>query len=265
MRRRRLAALFDLITVIFVMLTAALVAVIVLILNDPGTPLNPFPPPTAAPLLHMPTLTPSRTPTATTTATATATATFTPTATATATATPTPTDTPTPTTTPTPVLSGATPVGLPGAPTAGPPPLDDGSGGTIPGSGATAAPYAVPTEAPFPFTLESVQRTANAGEQGCNWLSVAGSIIGLDGSPLPGVAVEISGDRFRQVHFSGTAPAWGDGGFEFQVGAGPDRAEWELRVLGPTGGAVSDVIALETGATCQTNVTVVTIRQNHAF
>ena len=73
------AGLLDVITVLFVVLTVGVIALVVLILANPNTRLNPFPPPTVAPVLALPTLTPSPTVTATPTASATPTATATPT------------------------------------------------------------------------------------------------------------------------------------------------------------------------------------------
>jgi hypothetical protein len=260
-------ALFDLITVIFLVLTVSVIAVVVLIVNDPNIPLNPFPPPTILPQVHLPTLTPSSTPTATATATDTPTATFTPTQT------PLPSETPLPTETPTPTITLT--LVLPGAPQPPPAtlelpsleaPLDDGSGITVPGSGATPpTPLPAATRSPFPFTLTDVHYEANANQQGCQWLSVAGSVSDLSGSPLAGLAIEINGDNFHNVQFSGSAARWGDAGFEFNLGAAPRADSYTLRVLGPTGGPVSDVIEVDTGNTCQSNVAVVDLIQNHPY
>jgi len=84
-----------------------LIGAVVLIINDPNTPINPLPPPTIPPMAIVPTLTPSSTPTNTPTATATPTASPTPTDTPTPMPTATPTDTPTPTASATPTV-GAT-------------------------------------------------------------------------------------------------------------------------------------------------------------
>ncbi len=272
MSQKRSSAIFDVITVGFVVLTVVVAGWVVLILNDPNTALNPFPPPTVAPALQLPTLTPSPTVTLTPTVTATPTASATPTATPTATATHTPTVTPSPTVTPTEVVAGAggPPEVAPSA-TLTPPPLDDGSGVSIPASTdapATSAPdtpFAAPTRSPFPFTAAAVRYEPNPGEEGCQWLSIAGTITGMDGAPLPGLAVEISGDNFRNVQFSGSAARWGNGGFEFNLGAAPRAATYTLRVLGPVGGPVSEVVYVETGNTCQRNVAIVDFTQNHPY
>ena len=256
--------IYDLITVMFLALTVGMIGIVVLIINDPNTPINPLPPPTIPPTAIVPTLTPSATPTHTPTATATPTASPTPTATPTHTPTATPTDTPTPTATPTSVLFGVEPATIAAPATL--PPLDDGSGNDVSGGSGPGVPASpTPTRSAFPFTASVVRYQANDNEQGCQWLSVAGSVAGLDGEPLPGIAIEIDGENFRSVLFSGSAPRWGEAGFEFELGSTPRTATFRLRVLGPTGGPLSDDLFVETGSVCQRNVAVVEFVQNHAY
>lgn len=263
-RRSVWTGIFDAITILFVSLTVAVIALVVLLLDNPNSPLNPFPPPTVAPVLQLPTLTPSATPTATPTVTYTPSVTPTPTATFTPTDTPTPTPSATPTATPTQVIGGV-PVPVqpsPGLPTATLPPLDDGSGGIVPGLGVGAPTF---TPAPFPFMAAPVRYQANRDAQGCQWLSIAGTISGLSGEPLPGLAVQLSGESFRSVRFSGSAERWGAAGFEFQVGAAPRPATFTLYVLGPAGTPVSETVTVETGTTCETNIAIVDFLQNRPY
>ncbi len=263
-RRSFWTGLFDAITVLFVCLTVAAVALVVLILDNPQTPLNPFPPPTVAPILQLPTLTPSATPTDTPTATFTPSITPTPSATFTPTDTATPTPSATPTATPTQVING-TPMPVqpsPGLPTPTLPPLDDGSGGMVPGL-AGGAP--VPTLAPYPFTAAPVRYQRNSDALGCQWLSVAGTISGMSGEPLPGLTVRITGENFRSVRLSGSAERWGPAGFEFQVGVAPRPATFTLHILDSTGTPISETVTVETGTTCDTNIALVDFVQNHPY
>ena len=257
----------DIITVIFVVLTVGVIALVVLIIANPNTPINPLPPPTVAPVILLPTLTPSPTVTPTPTVTLTPTATPTATATSTATSTATPTATSTATPTPTQVMAGLQiqPPDTP-APTELPP-LDDGSGATVPGTSGQGTRENVlpPTRAPFPFTTKPVRYEANDNGQGCQWLSIAGTVTAMDGSPLVGLAVEIEGESFRSVRFSGSTDRWGASGFEFQVGAAPRPATFTLRLLDQANNPISDTITVDTGNTCQTNVTVVEFIQNHPY
>jgi hypothetical protein len=269
MRQRRSTVLLDLITVVFLAGTVAAIAFVVLVLNDPQSAINPFPPPTVPPLALLPTFTPTSTPTITPSASVTPLPSETPTPSIT----PTPSDTPTPTATETvsatPVLPGATPLGSQHTPTPGPTspadaPLDDGSGNTVNGD-PVRTPIPQPTRSEFPFTASEVTYEANANNDGCAWLSIAGTVTDLRGDPLPGLAVQIQGTSFNQVQFAGGASDWGLAGFEFQVGTTPESGEYTLQLLGATGGAVSDAITVETGDTCTTNVAVVEFVQNHAY
>ena len=250
---KRSPALYDAITVLFVALTVGVLALMVLIVHDPHTALNPFPPPTLLPVVELPTLTPSATHTATPTATGTATPSATPSATFTPSASPTATASATPTASPTQVIAGAAATPLSPPPQTLPPemlpsvpPLDDGSGQPVPSvpAAATPTPFAVPTRSPFPFTVQDVRYEANPGEQGCQWLSVAGTVTGINGEPIPDLAIQIEGENFRQVQFSGSASRWGESGFEFHVGAAPRNATYTLHIKSPTGGPLSEPVGL---------------------
>ncbi|MCC6800537.1 MAG: hypothetical protein IT325_10485 [Anaerolineae bacterium] len=267
MASRRNSPVYDLITVVFVVLTVAALGAFVLILADPQTAINPYPPPTIAARVVLPTATHTPTATDTPLPTGTPTATATPTATPTATETPTPTATATPTITPTPVLSGSLSV-LPAgdlAVTSTIAPLDDGSGGAIPGSVGGTRPAGLPTRSPFPFDPRAVRYEANDNAQGCQWRSIAGTLTTLSGDPVVGLAIAIEGESFRQVAFSGSAERWGAGGFEFQLGTAPRADVYALQVVGPTGAAISPVVPVETASACDANIAIVDFVQNHAY
>lgn len=266
MASKRNSPVYDVITALFMVLTVAALGFLLLLFADPQTPLNPFPPPTIAPRVILPTVTLTPTATDTPLPTATPTASSTPTATATATATATPTPTATPTITPTPVLSGALsqlPAGDLALETPTPAPLDDGSGGAIPGSVGSGP--ALPTRSPFPFDPREVRYEANDNDQGCEWRGVAGTLTTLSGDPVVGLAIAVEGESFRQVVFSGSADRWGAGGFEIRVGTEPRADAYTLTVIGPSGAAISPDVTFETGSTCETNVAVLDLVQNHAY
>ncbi|HEX3051661.1 MAG TPA: hypothetical protein VHP83_13455 [Aggregatilineaceae bacterium] len=258
------SSVYDIFTVIFFILTVIVAAGVVLIINDPSTALNPFPVPPTSTIAIIPTREPTATPTLTPTITNTPTETPTPTATSTATNTPTPTQTPTPTNTPTPVMA-APQEQLPtlAATTAATSSLDDGSGSGVPGTGEQNVLEA--TQSPFPFTASEPRYESNTNEQGCQWLSIAGLVKDLSGTSIEGLAIQISGENFQQMAFSGSAARWGSGGFEFTLGAAPRSLTFTLQLMGETGGPVSDAVVIETGNTCETNVAIVEFIQNHPY
>ncbi|NDJ79346.1 MAG: hypothetical protein GYB65_24105 [Chloroflexi bacterium] len=278
-----LSIVFDVITVVFVVMTVGLLAVMVLIIRDPNTALNPFPPPDAPTIARFPTNTPTLTPTNTATNTPLPTDTplpptetpvpsqtwtptpITPTFTFTPSETPVPTETPIPTETLTPVLAAPdTPVApletpadsLPGG-------LDDGSGNPL------TTPRPAPTRSDQPFTANPVQYEAHSGTEGCQWLSIAGVVYDLEGNPLPDMPIRVTatdGSYNRTLFSDADADRWGPGGFEFQVGSAPRTATFIVEILRPVGNTViSDSVLVETGNTCQRNVAIVEFIQNHPY
>lgn len=239
-----------------------------LIISNPDIPFNPFPLPTLPPVLEFPTptLTPSITPTFTPSHTPTPSNTPLP-----PTETPTPTITPTFTLTPTETLS-PTPV-VPGIPTNTPNPatpiteegLPAQQGIVIPTS--PLVPVTVDPNVPFPFSAAEPTFRRNTNAQGCNWMSIAGNVLNLFGQPMTdmNVAVEVAGEQFLEVRFSGAAPQYGEAGFEVVIGNSPQRRLFSVRLLGPSGEALSDYIFVTTGETCDQNVAYIEFFQNREF
>lgn len=241
-----------------------------LIVANPDIPFNPLPPPTVPPVLQIPSatttatasLTPTYTNTVTPSPTATITQTHTPSQTPTATHTPTNTLTPTPTLTLTPTF---TPV-IGGLPTNPPPPTEDAPANTIiiP-TNPPAPPLAQDESAAFPFVAQGTRYQSHSGGEGCSWLSIAGTVTGLLNEQLLDVAIEVSGEGFSEVHFSGSAPQFGQSGFEVYLGNRPASREFALRILDPLGQALTDYILVNTGNSCETNVAVVDFRQVRGY
>ncbi|NWF71131.1 MAG: hypothetical protein HXY40_18770 [Chloroflexi bacterium] len=204
--------LFNIITVVFLLLTVGFIVFVTLQLLAP-----PPPPPGALAALPtafvLPTLTPtSVVPTLPPTFTLTPTNTETPTSTLTPTlapsASPTITNTPAPTLTPsiTPTPSAS--------PTFTTEPSPTGPTATLP-----------PTESPFPFQLPlGVQFQPNfaAPSAGCLWQGIGGRVRGLDGIELPAGSINVV--VFNETNtFSRTVPI----GSNTQYGS---VAGWEVRV-----------------------------------
>jgi hypothetical protein len=269
---RRSEILFDLITLLMLIASVVVLGGSLLIVANPEVPFNPLPLATLPPVLEFPTATLTYTPSATFTPSftpsLTATPSLTPTASPSNTPSPTniPTDTPTPTITPTPVLPGL-PESTP-APSNTPDPslpvTGDGApaqpGINIPTPGGLP-PLALDTNAEFPFVVDEPVYQANSNPQGCDWLSIAGTVTGLLGEPVINLPVEVSGDGFQEVRFAGSSPLFGQSGWEINVGNAPRNLTFSVRLLGPTGEALSGFVLVETGDTCQENVTLVRFNQ----
>jgi hypothetical protein len=134
-------------------------------------------------------------------------------------------------------------------------------------TGLTPLPGATNTVTVFPFTLqdEAVTYTQNPNEEGCAWLSIAGQVFDLNGDPLPGLPVQVTGEDFEQIEFTGTALQFGPSGYEVLVNTTPIEAEFVVRLLNTTGQQLSDPIVVRTLSSCERNVAVVNFVQNHEF
>ncbi|MCC7449245.1 MAG: hypothetical protein IT324_17630 [Anaerolineae bacterium] len=240
----------DVITAIFLLLTILSVSITILLLANPRSPLNPLPYPTFPPVLvlasPLPTDTPTYTPTPEPpTPTPLATYTFTPTATYTPTATPTVTNTP--------VVGGASAAAA--SPTQGLAAVT---------AGPTLPPY---TQSPFPFTTKPIRYQANTTKDGCQWQSIAGTVVDLEGKPIKGLAIRVAGSNgnIDEVHYSGTESRFGDSGFEVFLGPVPREDRYTVQLLGRTGAPISDTITVDTRSSCNENVAVIGFVQNHAY
>ncbi len=233
----------DVITAIFLLLTILVLSATILLIANPRSPLNPFPPPTFPALLVLASPFPTDTPTQTLTPEP-ATPTL---ATPTPSASPTRTPTPTPTVTNTPVVGGA----------------------VIPTSTVTARVATQPqyTLSPFPFTVKSVLYVANSTKEGCDWQSIAGSVLDLSNKPIKGLAVRVTGanGNIDEIDYSGTKPNFGESGFEIFLGAKPVDDQYTVQLIGRTGSPISDTITVETHTSCDENIVVVNFVQNHAY
>lgn len=239
---------FDIMTTIFVIASVFLLSATILIVNNPRVSFNPFPLAELPTHFQSPTPQPSFTPSLTPTHTVTP---FPPTLTPTITTTPTVTLTPTPTITNTPVIrdidlvSSITPIITP----------DD-----LPTQNTTLTPV-LPTisggtPSPYPFIAREIRYEANTTDQGCQRLSIAGNVIGMNGEPLTDLLVEIVGDEFEASLFTGSNSLFGLSGFEVPVAFSPQVMNFSVR-LTERDIPLSDFISVTTGDTCEENVVVI--------
>ncbi|NJL95954.1 MAG: hypothetical protein HC915_20590, partial [Anaerolineae bacterium] len=120
----------------------------------------------------------------------------------------------------------------------------------------------------FPFAVREPLYRRHLGTEGCDWLSVAGTVTSLLGQPyvnLDNLAVEVSGNRVSAVAFVGEALQFGPAGFEVRLGAAPRRGQFAVRLLGRMGEAVSDYLFLNTEDSCDRNVVFVEFVQNRDY
>ncbi|MBI1258460.1 MAG: hypothetical protein GC204_13415 [Chloroflexi bacterium] len=218
----------NLVSLFFLLASCGVIAYIAILWQNPYSTLNPLAPPTPLPVVI--------------------TATYTPSATFTASPTLTPTLTLTPTAIPTlaPTLT-FTPIFLEGfsTPQGTPPPTDDTN------------------VYQFGLQRDHVLYITNPDARGgCNWSSIAGSVMNYDGSALNGYGVHVVGDGVDQTVATGSAPGFGPGGFEVPLGNVARDAQYIAQLIDPQGTPVSPVYTVVTRSDCDFNIAALRFVEN---
>jgi hypothetical protein len=234
-RRRGVNLVWNLLAAILLVMTLCVVLIVLTIYVNPNSAWNPFPPPTLYPTPALPTATstlrmtlePSWTPTA---------------AIPTQTQTPAPTNTPLVTATSESLLASETP------------------------SGPTATP------GDFAFALMDGSPSAIRGdafhpELGCEWVGVAGQVLGLNGEAIRSQFIHLGGslegDSISLLTITGSAPSYGLAGFEFIIAnrlVGTTQTLW-IQLEDVQGLPMSDRIYFDTYADCERNLVVIYLQQ----
>ena len=131
-----------------------------------------------------------------------------------------------------------------------------------------------PTEAvgsTYPFVLQSDPAAIEAAvlhpDRGCDWMGVGGQVLGLQGQPIPGITVQLSGSLDGKVinltSLTGTVLQFGDAGYEFKISDLPQQTNgvfW-LRLVDQANLPLSGRIYFDTYAECGKNLVVVNFKQ----
>lgn len=212
---------------VLVLLTALCVGgTFLMIFLNPQSGLNPFPPPT------LPVLVPTSTPT--TTLRALLPPTWTPTP-------PLPTNTPEPTYTLTPE---------------GPQPTAENTRDPAQGM-------------PFVMQEGNPQYIPNIyhPDAGCSWLGVGGQVISLNGGPVLYLSIKLggslNGESVELITISGTAPQYGQAGYEFKLGDQPVDSTQSLYVelLDQADLPLSEKYYFDTFNDCEKNLILINFKQ----
>ncbi len=228
---RLLTALWNLLTILVLLMTCCVGVVTLVIYLDPYSSLNPFPPPTPFQPPQLPTLTP------------------TPLQILPPTWTPSPTITPRPTLTPT-----FTPTS---SPTASPTATE------IPTP--TPLPPEMVLYALSPGSPKALASTAFYPDLGCKWSGVAGQVFDADGQPIPPAAVLVivggvlNGEAVELLSLTGTAPQYGPAGYEVVLGDVPIASQGSLyiQLFDPQGTPLTDRIYFDTFGACEQNLILI--------
>lgn len=137
-----------------------------------------------------------------------------------------------------------------------------------PGSGAEAEQ---PTPTEYSFVLQAPPSGIEAEllypERGCDWTGVGGQVLNLQGKPYTGIAIQIGGYLDGKTVFattvSGSAAVYGLAGYEFILAEKPLDSEQKLwlRLVDQEGQPLSDQVLFDTYAACNKNLIVINFKQ----
>lgn len=131
----------------------------------------------------------------------------------------------------------------------------------------TPSPTATP-KAPFNATVTYIDSTIIHPEAGCNWQSVAGTIVDSNNADMIGITVRLAGfyngKTQNQLTVSGISPAFGKSGFEFFLSAVPISSDGLLtiQILDQAGLPLSSIIEIDTFSDCSKNLVLVKFKKN---
>ena len=224
---------WDILSILVLLLTVCLVGYFVLIFINPTSPLN-FLPPGAGPLGN-------NIPTATATPLQMQ-ATWTPSPTLAVT----PSDTPRPTITP---LPTNTPFSLvPPTKTQKPSPTPK-------------APFSAPS-------VTQVESTVIHPDLACNWAGIGGTVVDANNSPVIGTVVvlrgTLNGSTIEQQTVSGINKEYGPSGFEFVLGTAPVESNKTLfvQLVDQQNIPLSDPVQVTTSTDCSKNLVMIRFKKN---
>jgi hypothetical protein len=221
--------MWDILSILVLLLTACLVGYFALIFINPTSQLN-FLPPGAGPLRsHIPTFTvtplqmqPTWTPSPTIAVT--------------------PSDTPRPTFTP---LPTNTPFSLV-PPTKTPKP-----------SPTPKAPFSAPS-------VTQVESTVIHPDLACNWAGIGGTVVDANNSPVIVLRGTLNGSTIEQQTVSGINKEYGPSGFEFVLGNAPVESNKTLYVqlVDQQNIPLSDPVQISTSTDCSKNLVMIRFKKN---
>jgi hypothetical protein len=123
----------------------------------------------------------------------------------------------------------------------------------------------------YTFDLQAepqmISATLFRSDRKCNWMGVAGQAFDLQGRPVPGITVQVTGPLYgKEIRFlslTGAAPWYGAGGYEVFLSDKPfdSKDQFQVRLVDQSGKALSPRISFNTSSECEKNQVIVNFRQ----
>lgn len=122
---------------------------------------------------------------------------------------------------------------------------------------------------PFALQAGSPAYVANIAypEEGCNWMGVAGQVYDSTGAPIVNLGVHLTGtlgeENIDILAITGTAPQYGEGGFEIVLSDSPmvSSGRLSLQILSDDGQPLSDKVYFDTSSDCSENLVLINMVQ----
>ena len=133
--------------------------------------------------------------------------------------------------------------------------------------GPTPKPTFTPSK--FRYTLQPGSPTYLANflnTSGCNWFGIVGRAFGLDSNPVINLTVHLEGGGVNADVLTGTGPqALGPGGYQIVLADHPigTTDTYHVQLRNNTGTPLSDVYSIRTYGDCPRNMVLVNFTQNH--
>lgn len=122
----------------------------------------------------------------------------------------------------------------------------------------------IPTALPYNLQTGTPTYTENfLNSLGCQWMGIAGQVFSLEEEPAIDVWIhlggQLSGKILDLLSLPGSAPGYGEGGYEFKLSDGPIASEnlvW-IELIDPAGNPLSSRVYLTTKESCKENLILV--------
>lgn len=131
----------------------------------------------------------------------------------------------------------------------------------------TLPPTVTATAMPAQAEILYVASTSIHPDLACNWLGVGGSVLGIDNQPLQFQSIQLGGmlgeGLVNQLKLSGSAPAYGNSGYEFVLGNKPIASTQTLwiQLFDNTNKALTEKIYFDTFDDCSRNLVKITFKR----
>jgi hypothetical protein len=130
------------------------------------------------------------------------------------------------------------------------------------------------TNAYYTFATQSapsaVDGTLFSAEHGCQWMGVAGHVMDMEGRPVAGLIVQLSGTLgqklINETSLTGLAPQYGtNNGYEFTLADTPMDLQGTLwvRLVDQANLPLSPKIRFDTYSDCSKNLILINFKQVH--